>query len=176
MTPKNTKNARPTNVRLSVEMLSKNGKPECLRTITTEGIPIWSTARIIDGALYALDSTHPDAKTAEKRQDQLRAEGRTAQYYEYARPKLVPSGNGTFKPARAVVYALPFRGAKGRIENNKLVFDAAPKKQTREARAKAPKKTVRGKSGVRVRATPKKPLSEAAIESRAAEVANNLQG
>lgn len=166
MTPKNTKTAKPANVRLSVEMLSKNGKPDCLRTVTDDGIPIWSRARIIDGALYALDSTHQDMESALKRQNALRAEARSAQAYEYARPKLVPQSGGNFKPARAVVYALPFRGAKGRIQNGECVFDKPrPKAEKPERKTKKAEKVVRAKSGARIRATPKKtpePVAEVA--------------
>lgn len=146
--------------RLNVAMFNdkRSGKPKCLQGATEDGVPIWSTCRIIDGTLYQLDSVHPTMDAAVKRQDELRQET-SAQAYCSARAKFMQVGD-LYKAAIAAVYKLPFRGAKGIIVDGKPTWPEPDFEQQRNARASRKQERrsniVVSRSGARIAARAKK--------------------
>lgn len=146
-----------------------NSKPAALSTKTDDGLPIWPSARIIDGYAYELESTHATMADAEARVAQVREAGDAAQAFASGRPKFATAGNVKGQPAyfahTAAVYRVP-AGMLGSVEGDKVVWSERPPRQppanskkaakeAAKAEKAAKKAVVTTKGGARVVATPK---------------------
>lgn len=145
--------------------MSKNTqRPAALSTKTDDGLPVWPQARLIDGYVYELHSTHPTEEAAQSAVDAVREAGDAAQAFSAGRPKFATAGTVKGQPAYfahiAAVYTVP-AGKLGSIEGGKVVWADRPPRVVAEKPAKA-------KKGAKSGATDEAPLKER-IKARVAK-------